>query len=77
MAFSSNFVRPDWLGAMPFASYREYGSPISAVHRAWEAVPDRRQSLYDTHRDALLGWDKDLDQMRQFYINLTIERLKS
>lgn len=70
--------RPPWLGPTPFNSYWEYGDGLR-VADAWESIPwqDRRLSLYDVHTNALRGSRKDLRAMRQFYINLTTERLKS
>lgn len=74
------FERPEWLGPTPFNSYSEY-SPTNGLHAciAWDAIPwqDRRFCLYDVHTNALRGSKADLRTMRQFYINLTTERLKS
>lgn len=72
------FERPDWLGPTPFSAYWMYGDGIR-VCNAWEAIPwrDRRFCLYDVHTNALRGSKADLRVMRQFYINLTTERLKS
>lgn len=75
------FERPDWLGPTPFNSWKEY-SPADGLRAcyAWELIPwqiRNSQSLFDTHTNALRGSKADLRAMRQFYINLTTERLKS
>lgn len=71
------FKRPAWLGPTLFNSYYEYGDDACD---AWQAVPlgmRGEYALYYAHLNALRGSRKDLRAMRQFYINLTTERLKS
>lgn len=77
------FKRPPWLGPTPFDSYQEYAPAAKRVRDisdAWASIPWQVRggnSLYDAHTNALRGVEADLEAMRQFYINLTTERLKS
>lgn len=75
----ADFKRPAWLGPEPLNSFEQYGGvgQRQRASDAWQMVPGKTQCLHDTH-DAALGGDPfSLEQMRQFYINLTTERLKS
>ena len=74
--------KPPWLGPTPFNSFVQYSGHTrelwnNKAFKAWSAVLNKRECLHDTHKAALEGDPVSLELMRQFYINLTTERLKS